>query len=208
MSKERYFSDEELEAMGQRTLDLVLAAIEAGDQEAAKKLSQRMYGEFLSMHDLYRDWATDLLSFIGRRFGDEVLYEAFDETVRKGFTKLLAKRYSGKSPDRKLQLLAAGLRGHLGSLKITEDDEKFTITVDECPSGARQIKAGLYDRPDGFLRIEKSQDMTFGRPNFPVYCAHCYFQNQVADPVDGKPLFITELPEKVGLQPCRVYIYK
>ncbi|RJQ86917.1 MAG: hypothetical protein C4519_01575 [Desulfobacteraceae bacterium] len=208
MGNERYFTDDELKAMGQRTLDLTMAAIETGDQEAAKKLTQRMYSEFLSMHDLYLDWVTDLLSFIGRRFDDEVLYEAFDETVRKGFTKLLSKRYSGKSPGRKLQILAAGLRGHLGSLKITEDEEKFTITVDECPSGGRQIRQGLYDRSDGFLRIEKPQAMAFGRPDFPVYCAHCHFQNLIADETNGKPLFITELPKKVGLQPCRVHLYK
>jgi len=208
MSKERRFSDEELEAMGQRTLDLILAALEAGDRETAQKLSQRMYNEFLSMHDLLRDWVTGLLSFIGRRLGDEVLHEALEETVQKGFTKLLAKRYAGKTPDRKLQILVAGLRGHLGPLKITEDEEKYTITVDVCYSGGRQIRDGLYDQPDGFLRIEKPQPMTFDRPNYPVYCAHCFFQNMIADEVDGRPLFVTEPAEKVGQEPCRVYLYK
>jgi len=208
MIEEKVFTDQELKAMGERTLDLVLASIEVCDKETAKKLSQRMYNEFSSMHDLYRDWLTDVLSFIGRRFGDEVLYDVMEETVHKGFSKLLAKRYSGKEPHRKLQILATGLRGHLQSLKIEEDREKYTIIVDPCPSGGFQIKAGFYDRSDGFLRIKKAQPMTFNRPEFPVYCAHCCFQNMVIDEISGEPLFITEPGKNIGWDPCRVYIYK
>ena len=46
MDKNKVFSQEELEAMGARTLDLLQESIEAGDKEMAKKLAQRMYNEF------------------------------------------------------------------------------------------------------------------------------------------------------------------
>lgn len=207
MSKERMFAKEELEAMGKRTLDLLQTSIDANDKESAKQLSQRMYNEFLGMHDLYRDWVTDLLTFIGKRYGDEVLHEALKETVGNS-TVRLGKRYAGKSPRQKIAMLIAGLRGHLHPLKIDEDDEKVTIIASPCGSGGRLILAGAYDPPTNFLKIQKAQHMTFNRPDFPVYCSHCYIQNISPTEPGGEPLFITEPAEKLGEEPCHMYFYK
>jgi hypothetical protein len=204
---ERIFEDEELKAMGQRTLDVLLEAIGSGDQEAVVNLSKRMYAEFSAMHDLYRDWLTHTLSLIGRKYGDEALAEALRETVA-GFTRRLAPRYEGKSLRRKVEILMAGLRGHLEPFKVEEDDEKITITPVVCGSGQRQIQQGRYEGPEGFLKIKKPQPMTFGRADFPVYCAHCYFQNVVPMGSGGDALFITEPAEKIGEGTCRVTIYK
>jgi hypothetical protein len=207
MSGERLFTEEELKALGQRTLDLLSSCIDQGDQAAAKKLAQRMYSEFLGMHDLYRDWITHLLSFIGERFGDEALADALKETV-EGYTGRLGERYSGKPLRRRVEMLLAGFRGHLHSFEIEEDDEKFTITPNPCGSGERLIREGAYEPPQNFLKIECSQAMTFNRPEFPVYCAHCYFQNIIPVEADGSPLFVTEPAEELGKTPCRVYLYK
>ena len=77
MNDKRLFSDQELKALGQRTLDLLVDALDDGENENAKKLARRMYNEFLGMHDLYRDWVTHLLTFIGERYGDDVLAGSF-----------------------------------------------------------------------------------------------------------------------------------
>ena len=175
MEKKRVFSQGELDAMGARTLDLLQESIEAGDKEAAMKLSRRMYNEFSAMHDLYRDWITDLLTFVGNRLGDDGLYEALKQSV-DGYTKNLGNRYADKTIRRKLEILAAGLRGHLQPFEIEEDDEKFTITPKPCGSGERQIEGGGYGPPRNFMKIRKPQPMTFGREDFPVYCAHCFFK--------------------------------
>ena len=79
---ERLFSEEELREMEKRTVDRLKEAIEAGEPERAKQIAERMYNEFVSMHDLYRDWTTAMLSAIGRRFGDEVLEEIMTEGVQ------------------------------------------------------------------------------------------------------------------------------
>lgn len=205
MKEKNIFSKDELEAMGKRTLDLMLASIENGDLETAKKLGKRMYSEFLAMHDLYRDWVTHLLSLIGRNYGDEVLYEALRETV-DGFTQRTSKHYKGKGLREKVELLMVGLRGHLQPLTIEEDEDKFTITTENCGSGGRLIRGGGYDSPSGFLKIKNPQTMTFNRPDFPVYCAHCYFQN--ISLIEGKPLYNMEPGEELGIKSCRVYIYK
>jgi hypothetical protein len=204
---EKLFSKEELDRLGRRTLDVLDEALEAGDLGKAKELSKRMYGEFLAMHDFYRDWLTHLFTIVGRRFGDEVLYQAMEETVA-GYTERLSNRYSGKPVRRRLEILLAGLRGHLHPLGVEEDDEKFTITLEPCPSGGRQITDGCYDPPMGFLRVKNPQPMTFNRPEFPVYCTHCFFQNTTAKQAGGAPLFVNEPSANPGLEPCKIYLYK
>ena len=71
--KDKIFTENELREMEKRTLDRLLEAIDQDDSEAAKKIANRMYNEFLSMHDLYRNWITATLTEIGEKFGDEVL---------------------------------------------------------------------------------------------------------------------------------------
>jgi hypothetical protein len=46
MNNERFFTDEELKTLGQRTLDLLEDALDKGENENAKKLARRMYNEF------------------------------------------------------------------------------------------------------------------------------------------------------------------
>jgi hypothetical protein len=91
---------------------------------------------------------------------------------------------------------------------IEEDDEKLTITPRPCGSGGRLIQDGGYRSPINFLKIGKPQSMTFSQPDFPVYCAHCYFQNISPIESGGDPLFITEPSKDPGNIPCQIYIYK
>ena len=73
----------------------MIEAIEAGDADGAKKFARRMYNEFLSMHDLYRNWAAATLSFIGKRYGDQVLDEAMDAGVKSWWLPNLEKMPQG-----------------------------------------------------------------------------------------------------------------
>ncbi len=207
MREKKVFTEEELNEMGMQTADVIVASIDAGDRQKAKKLTRRMYQEFLAMHDLYRDWVTALLTFIGVRYGDEVLYQALKESCSpwvKGLTEL----YANKDIRRKAEMLAGGLRGHLQPLEIKEDDEKFIILMHPCGSGGRLVLNGSYGPPHDFMRVKKAQPMTYGREDFPVYCAHCSFQEILPIEWDGTPLFITVPSAKLGEEPCQIYIYK
>ncbi len=207
MDKERLFTEEELKIMGSRTLDLLLEKLDSGDVEEAKNLAHQMYNEFLGMHDLYRDWITHLFTFIGKHYGDDTLRDVMAETVA-GYTQRLGKRYAGKGKRRQIQMLLAGLRGHLQPFDVEEDDEKLTITPKPCGSGGRLVNDGGYDPPCNFLKIKRPQPMTFNREDFPAYCAHCYFQNISPIEAGGKPLFETQPSDDLGKTPCKIYIYK
>ena len=63
-----------------RTRDLIDEAIDEGELEKAKRLNHRMYAEWLSMHDLYVNWVTSLLSYIYDHYGMKPLSEAIKQS--------------------------------------------------------------------------------------------------------------------------------
>jgi len=209
MSLARIFSDDELRDMGRRSLDRVLEAIDAGDPEDAKRLAQRMYNEFVSMHDLYRDWITGTLSEVGRRFGDETLESVMTAGIDSWWTPM-AQKLAAEPDDfaRKVKMFVAGLRGHLQPMEITEDEEKIEIRMQPCGSGGRQIAAGKYAGANAFLTVAKPQRMTYGRPNIPVYCTHEIAMERLDAERDGHPFVITEPAAELGRDYCVLKIYK
>ena len=121
-----FFSNEEIVEMEKRTLDRILEAIENEEPEKAKKLSKKMYNEFLAMHDLYRNWITATLSEVGRKYGDEALEEIMTDGCRAWWAPLRKKMdEGGKDLRAKLKMFVSGLHGHLQPLEITEDQEKI-----------------------------------------------------------------------------------
>lgn len=206
---ERFFSDEELREMERRTVDRLTDAIDAGDAEKAKKIAKRMYNEFLAMHDLYRNWITGTLSEVGRRYGDEALDDIMVEGVRAWWKPIVESLPDG--PDAlpaKVKMFAAGLHGHLQPLEITEDDEKIEIKLCPCGSGGRLIQEGKYEGPDAFMKIGKPQPLTYGRPDYPVYCAHEYAMEKVDIEQNGTPFCVVEPAERLGEDYCRMVVYK
>ncbi len=205
----RLFSETEIAEMETRTVDRLTEAIEAGNTEKAKRIAQRMYNEFRSMHDLYRDWTTATLSFIGRRFGDEVLEEAMTEGVKAWWLPNLEKFPQGPEALRqRIKMFVAGLHGHLQPLHIEEDDEKVVIQMQPCGSGGRLILEGKYEGPNAFLTLDTPQKLTYGRDSFPVYCAHEPPMELLDITTHGAPFVVVEPARELGKEPCSFIIYK
>jgi hypothetical protein len=206
---DRFFTDDELREMEKRTVDRLVDAIDAGDTEKAKKTAKRMYNEFLSMHDLYRNWITATLSEVGRRYGDEVLEEIMTAGVRAWWKPIVASLPDDPaSMPAKVKMFVAGLRGHLQPLSITEDDEKIAIKLCPCGSGGRLISEGKYEGKAGFMTIAKEQPLTYGRKDFPVYCAHEYSMEKVDIEENGRPFVVVEPAENLGRDHCTMLVYK
>jgi hypothetical protein len=206
---DRFFSEGELRDMERRTVDRLTDAIDAGDAEQAKKIARRMYNEFLSMHDLYRNWVTATLSEIGRRYGDEALDEIMCEGVKAWWKPIVASLPQGaEALPARIKMLASGLHGHLQPLEITEDEDKIEIKLCPCGSGGRLIAEGKYDGPDAFLKIAKPQPLTYGRPDYPVYCAHEYAMEKIDIEANGKPFVVVEPAARLGRDYCSLIVYK
>lgn len=207
MKNDMIFSQAELKEMGKNTAGVLEEAITAGDTERALRLTRRMLKEFLSIHHLYREWATSLLTFIGKNYGEEVLTKAFEEACAIGWGSVI-KAYKEGSPKRRAEMMAGALRSHHQDFEMIEDDEKITFIVRNCGSGGQQIRSGAYEPPMNLLRIKTAQPMTQGNSNFPVYCAHAHFVHALFIRLAGAPYFIEAASKNVGYEPCKIYVYK
>jgi len=207
MNQEMVFTPEELEEMGKRSVDLIEQAIDLGDNEKAKELSMRMHLEGLAIHDIYRDWVTALFTFIGERYGDEVLYQAFQESIGAWLGEFL-NMFEEADIRAKVHLLASALRAHYQPGEITEDEEKFVLHINCCGSGGRQIMEGKYDAPPNFLRVKRPQPMTCWKEDFPVYCCHHHFMASLPLALGHMPAFLEIPSDKPGEEPCECWLYK
>ncbi|MBI4284816.1 MAG: hypothetical protein HY670_02815 [Chloroflexi bacterium] len=207
MAANRLLSDEELKEMGRRRLDALTEAIDAGDPARAKDHAERMYREFLAMHDALIGWLTGTLSFIGERYGDAALLEAEKEGCRT-WLEPLTKLFAEADVRHRAVMLGKILRGHFMPMTVEEDDEKLTFTMEPCGSGGRLIQAGKYELPGGFLKVANAQPMTCGRPDFPVYCTHHYLEELIPREMVGYPLFTCEPADALGEGLCHIYLYK
>lgn len=206
---DRFFTDEELRSMERRTVDRLTDAIDAGDAEGAKKIARRMYNEFLGMHDLYRNWITATLSEVARRHGDEELDHIMVEGVRAWWDPIMENLPQGTDAlPAKIKMFAAGLHGHLQPLEITEDDEKIEIKMCPCGSGGRLIAEAKYEGEHAFHKIEKGQPLTYGREDYPVYCAHEYAMEKLDIERTGRPFVVVEPAAKLGRDYCSLIVYK
>src|SRR5271156_4965115 len=203
---ERILSNDEIAEMEKLTVDRLVETIDRGDREGAKKLARRMYNEFLSMHDLYRNWTAAPLSFVGRRFGDKALEEAMDEGVKAWWGPSLDKM--PQDVRARVKMFAAGLRGHLQPLHIEEDDEKVVIQMQPCGSGGRLVLEGKDQGPDALLTVKGKQFLTYGRDSFPVYCAHEPAMERQDIEAHGAPFVVVEPAHELGKEHCNFIIYK
>jgi hypothetical protein len=205
MNSKRIFTDEELEEMGKRTLDVLKEAIDAGDKEKAKELAGRMYREFNYLHDGYFTWVTGLQTYIYEKLG----VNAVEEAERRAHTieSKIAFIPSGKTGfrDRVIGMIG-GLRGHLQPIEIKEDDEKVTITMKPCGSGKRLIDMGGYEA--GLARVKEPHRITWGMKDFPLYCVHCPVMEALDIENTGDFAFCRFASDPIGEEDCQFVFYK
>jgi hypothetical protein len=172
MSNKREFTDKELQEMGTRTLDLLLAAIDAGDKAKAKNLAERMYKEFNYLHDGFMFWVTGLLTHIYKKYG----IDGVEQAEREAHTiegKVAFKPSEKRDFRSRVEHMVSGLRGHLQPIVIKEDDEKVCIAMKPCGSGERIMLKGGYKPEIGLGIVKEAHPATWGMKNLPLYCVHC-----------------------------------
>ena len=207
MSTKRVFTDRELEEMGTRTLDLVLEAIESGDKEKAKELAQRMYREFNHLHDGYMFWVTGLQTYIYKNCG----IDAVEEAEREAHTieaKTVFKPSEKTDFRSRVEHLVSGLRGHLQPIRIEEDYEKVSITMEPCGSGERIVQQGGYDPDTGLARVQEPHRITWGMKDFPIYCVHCPVMEMLDIERTGNFGSVHLVTEPIYHGSCRFTFYK
>jgi hypothetical protein len=207
MTGKRVFTDQELNEMGTRTLDLVLEAIEAGNKEKAKDLARRIYQEFNYLHDGYMFWVTGLQTYIYKKYG----IDAVEEAEREAHTieaKTVFKPSEKTDFRSRVENLVGGLRGHLQPITIEEDDEKVSITMKPCGSGERIIQKGGYNPEVGLSIVKKPHRITWGMKNFPIYCVHCPVMERLDIEKTGDFSSVHIVSEPIYHGSCHFAFYK
>lgn len=172
MTENRIFSREELEDMGTPTLDLVLAAIDAGDRNRAKALAVRMKQEYNHLHDGYMFWVTGLQSYIYHNYGIEALEEA-ERQAHTAEAKVVFTPPEKTDIRSRVEHLASGLRGHMQPITIVETDTTISLSMKPCGSGERLVQMGAYGPEVGLATVTGPHRITWGMKDFPIYCVHC-----------------------------------
>jgi hypothetical protein len=213
---DRWFDDDELRELSRPTMDRAIEAMDRGDLDAARRLCTEMKSEWLMLHDLMAESVLGLITFVQDRLGDEGVAEAWTDCNERGWRR---HHDAINRLDRRqlVYLLAATWRAHSasgagdepGRFTIAEDDEKVTFTMNPCGSGQRLVRNGAYDGPDGFGRTRAAHDWSYGRKDFPLYCTHCSFMNEI-QPIKwtGFPVYPSDPPEDYFKDPCTWYWYK
>jgi hypothetical protein len=216
MSAERWFTDAELRELSRPTMDRAIEAIDAGEVERARELCDSMRDEWRVLHDVMGELILGLISYVQERLGDDGVEEAWRSCMERGWRRD-AEKAIGVDRRRMVEALAATWRAHSlsgrgpvpASFTITEDEAKITFTMHPCGSGQRMWQRGLYDGEAAYGKTQDAHDWSYGRKDFPLYCTHCTFMNEML-PIEwyGLPLYPSNPPEDFDHDPCVWHWYK
>jgi hypothetical protein len=213
---ERWFDPSELAELSRPTMDKVLEAIDAGDLDTARSLAKGMRHEWRFLHDLMAESMLGLVTFIQQELGDEGVERAWREALGRGWKRDTAQIGDRDRRDVVLALAAtwrahstSGVGPHPGAFTVTEDDEKFTFSMNPCGSGQRMWRRGFYAGDNPYGVTAEAHDWSYGRKGFPLYCTHCTFMNEIL-PIEwyGVPLYPSKAPEDFDHDPCVWFWFK
>ena len=182
----------------------VSAGIDENDRPAIKRLSRAWHEEALDVHDRYMNYAAILVSEVARQFGAE--------TMQQVLTEIMNPDAMGITPEmpfrERVEKLVGFTRLHLLPFRLSEDDEKMTFMPSPCPSGGRQIQAGLYDEGRPGEIVDGPSPVTYELDSLPSYCCHESALEAASIRHFGAPMFIVDPAVQLGYQPCHIHVYK
>lgn len=206
--------------LGRPTSQHLADAIDNGRHDEAKKLARMTHEETKPLHDLYCDWVWDLLTKIGDKFGESRVYEMLRATQETWMLRRTWKAFTKMPVERQVQLTTEMMRAHRcgpnqdGTVEVTEDDEKFSITMDPCGSGGRMRRGDPVDGtpsrlgpPYNFGKTKEAHDWSWGRKDVPYYCVHCAVNELLPIEWGGYPLWVTDYDPDHS-KPCVWRFYK
>ena len=189
-----------------RVAERIVEAVRADDVASAKALLEERDRQHAVIHDQFIAIKAGFYDYVGKLFGGrrlEAILRHTGERQRDGF-----ERWEAMAVEDFVRASAHLLASHMGAVRVTEDEDKFTIEQDPCGSGGRLMRDGAYDGANGLHRVAAAQPMTFGKGDFPSYCAHCAIWNNVqCIEWFGHPQWCIDHPATPA-EPCRIHIYK
>lgn len=212
----RDIRQDEPDEVGHSTLKQAYAAMDRGDLQEAKRITEYARLEWQVVHDMYVNWSWSFFTYIADNYGEGELDKAYRK-ILGSYYKARYDKVMASDVKTQLQLAVEGLRGHLmgpgrqGEIEVTEEEDRYVLKLDPCGSGgvARQrVESGKEQNPELFGFSKKRHGWTWGKDHVCYYCGHCAMVNEILS-IDnyGHPMRVTEYPEN-GEDACLWYIYK
>ncbi|MGZ4675722.1 MAG: hypothetical protein ACXVJ7_18985 [Acidimicrobiia bacterium] len=202
-------SDDEIARMETPLWEQAKAAIAAGDLEGGTAFIDRAVQQWAGLKDYSINWITSLLTFIADELGEEAVERALRKT---GEEFVRPRRDTGTAwgdlpASARAKVIARSMLGNMGSVEVSEDDEKITLAF-RCGSGGKLIDDGRYEGEQAYARLGERAGRTFMRDELWVYCAHCSVNNEIQPVEWGEaPTSIEHPPRRAG-EPCVHHVYK
>jgi hypothetical protein len=208
----RLFEPGELSRLTTPRCAMALSRLDRGILDI-RDLLRDQHREWRPLHDLLCLMVTSLFSVVSADQGVPYLTELVWETYVTLFES--AYRMHALFDDRTLfREMVRNWTYHQATFRVTEEEERFTFTLDPCGSGGRLFRGemgppGCFRYGSGLISLlSPGSDLTFQRTGFPVYCIHCAATNR--DQFLGRPWpFIVDGSAMLTPEaPCRQYLYK
>lgn len=201
-------SVDEILHCSQSAKETMAALIEAGDVEEVKQVYLSLEKGFRDLHDLYRDWTSLLLSHVYREYGVEVLEQCLRFSSEKRWMPWMMEDIT-HDPKERIQDWITLLLSNFATIRVEEDEEKFTIFQDPCGSCGRQIRAGCYHPPLNLAIVKEQHPITFNQGSVTVYQTHLAVMQTIM-PIEriGAPWPAIVCPGGATGGPCQIFMYK
>ncbi len=172
------------------------------------KIAKHEWGIY---HDLLVESIALLLTFISEECGEQDVGYALAEMTSKVWKEPFLQIQ--KRDQKTIAIaLAATWRAHStygagpdpGSFEIYEDEDKLTFKLGPCGSGQRLWRM----EHENYGKTKGAYSWSFNRKDFPYYCAHCTYMNELM-PINwsGNPVYPLDPPTTPDKY-CTWYFYK
>ena len=197
---------DEIRELSMSNLDKALKALEKGDIEEAKRCIQTMEQEAKHAHDLMVDFVWVLLTYIGKRYGDDEVVHAM--RYRHAGQPQVAERMLGMSPEDAVRFKTMIHRAHHSRMTLTEEEDRFVLKLDPCNTGGRMLREGLDKPPLNLGKFQKRLPESWHETDVSYYCGHCAMHSIMAVQKGAPhPTWIYDRPQNPQ-DPCYQYCYK
>jgi len=182
-----------------------------------------------SIHDRDVDYVGGLFNAAHVRFGESSVEELYRDYVIGNLFDFRYERFDVSKNDWSAMFDALvyvsieAMRGHLcgperdGSMEMTSDDEKVTLTFTPCGSGGRTAQgdkiAGTpsrHEAPYHYRTLDEPADFHWNKSGVCHYCAHCAILMEKL-PMErfGYPVRVVEPPTyPANTEKCRWTMYR
>ena len=120
----------------------------------------------------------------------------------------VSEKMLGLSPEDAVRFKTMIHRGHHSTMELSEEEDRFVLTLDPCNSGGTIRRTYMGDSAQDLEKTKKGMPESWGRTGISYYCAHCgiHSRNSVLKGAPH-PTWIYTCPTDPNA-PCVQYCYK